>query len=334
MVVPTWVDKNDRWLIRPVQQDLDDPDGPAGHPPGSWPPRWPARPSVVGDFLAPSRPRTFRRVTLRVMTWNLWWRFGPWEERQPAIEAVVAEQRPTCCCSRRCGARATASIAARLAGVLASAARRRADRRTAGRADGGVGFHNAIVSRWPLDRGRRAAAADAPTGRPGTGGSCSPTWPRRGVRGRCASTHLDYQFDQSARAPAAGGRGARRGGRPPRRSRPPTSRRSSAATSTPSPTATRSAWSPVGAAPPRAGCAAQRLLGARRRRVRVARGGGTTRTRSTRPGRNAGSTTCSSSWPRPKPVGNPVAAWLAGVDPVDGVVPSDHAAVVVELPTP
>jgi endonuclease/exonuclease/phosphatase family metal-dependent hydrolase len=40
------------------------------------------------------------------------------------------------------------------------------------------------------------------------------------------------------------------------------------------------------------------------------------------------------SWPRPKPVGNPVAAWLAGVDPVDGVVPSDHAAVVVDVLTP
>ena len=40
------------------------------------------------------------------------------------------------------------------------------------------------------------------------------------------------------------------------------------------------------------------------------------------------------SWPRPKPVGNPVAAWLAGVEPVDGIVPSDHAAVVVDLSTP
>jgi len=37
------------------------------------------------------------------------------------------------------------------------------------------------------------------------------------------------------------------------------------------------------------------------------------------------------SWPRPKPLGNPRRAWLAGVDPVDGVWPSDHAAVVVDL---
>ena len=37
------------------------------------------------------------------------------------------------------------------------------------------------------------------------------------------------------------------------------------------------------------------------------------------------------SYPRAKPLANPVAAWLAGVDPIDGVVPSDHYAVVVEL---
>jgi endonuclease/exonuclease/phosphatase family metal-dependent hydrolase len=27
---------------------------------------------------------------LRVLTWNLWWRFGPWERRQPAIRATLA----------------------------------------------------------------------------------------------------------------------------------------------------------------------------------------------------------------------------------------------------
>lgn len=44
------------------------------------------------------------------------------------------------------------------------------------------------------------------------------------------------------------------------------------------------------------------------------------------------------SWPRPKPVGNPRRAWLAGGEPllVDGstIWPSDHCAVVTELTTP
>jgi hypothetical protein len=44
------------------------------------------------------------------------------------------------------------------------------------------------------------------------------------------------------------------------------------------------------------------------------------------------------SWPRPKPVGNPLSARLVGIEAglVDGaaVWPSDHAAVVAEFQTP
>ena len=53
MVVPTWVDKNDRWLIRPVQQDLVDPDVPAGHPPAAGRLVGP-HDAVVGEYLATS----------------------------------------------------------------------------------------------------------------------------------------------------------------------------------------------------------------------------------------------------------------------------------------
>lgn len=31
---------------------------------------------------------------MRVVTWNLWWRFGPWQERQKAFLAVLRELRP------------------------------------------------------------------------------------------------------------------------------------------------------------------------------------------------------------------------------------------------
>ncbi len=37
------------------------------------------------------------------------------------------------------------------------------------------------------------------------------------------------------------------------------------------------------------------------------------------------------SWPRPKPLGNPVQAFLVGDEPVDGVWPSDHFGVAVDL---
>ncbi|AXK37870.1 endonuclease [Streptomyces armeniacus] len=31
---------------------------------------------------------------MRVLTWNLWWRFGPWRERREAIRTVLREERP------------------------------------------------------------------------------------------------------------------------------------------------------------------------------------------------------------------------------------------------
>jgi endonuclease/exonuclease/phosphatase family metal-dependent hydrolase len=31
------------------------------------------------------------------MSWNLWWRYGPWEQRQQAIAATLAEVRPDLC---------------------------------------------------------------------------------------------------------------------------------------------------------------------------------------------------------------------------------------------
>lgn len=36
-------------------------------------------------------------------------------------------------------------------------------------------------------------------------------------------------------------------------------------------------------------------------------------------------------WPRPRPLGNPVSAWLFGREPVDGVVGSDHWGVAADL---
>ena len=33
----------------------------------------------------------------RIVTWNLWWRFGPWEERMAAIGAVLRHARPDIC---------------------------------------------------------------------------------------------------------------------------------------------------------------------------------------------------------------------------------------------
>ena len=265
------------------------------------------------------------------MTWNLWWRFGPWEERQPAIDAVVAEQRPDVLLLQEVWSEGEASVAARLADVLGGVGR--ADDATGAVADGRVGFHNAIVSRWPL--GARGASAPCPAadGSPGhrrilLADVATPwgAWP-------VASTHLDYQFDQSATRQLAGGHGARRGGRPPRRSRPPTSPSIVGGDFNAVPDSDEIRMVTGRSAPPVPGVLLSDCW------EHVGDGPGSTWRRDNPyqadtawPQRRLDYVFV--RWPRPKPVGNPVAAWLAGVEPVDGVVPSDHAAVVVELLTP
>ena len=34
---------------------------------------------------------------MRIVSWNLWWRYGPWKRRQDAIAATLAETGPDVC---------------------------------------------------------------------------------------------------------------------------------------------------------------------------------------------------------------------------------------------
>jgi len=91
-------------------------------------------------------PRIETRV--RVMTWNLWWRFGPWEARQPAILETIRRVDPDVVCLQevwetRDGENQPAKIAAELGFEHAHVA--------------GLGLDlapeslgNAILSRWPI----------------------------------------------------------------------------------------------------------------------------------------------------------------------------------------
>ncbi len=94
---------------------------------------------------------------MRVLSWNLWWRYGPWEQRQPAIEAVLAEVQPDVCGLQEVWGGPEANQAADLAGWLemfwcwAAAGKGH-------NAEGNELFiGNAILSRWPIT----AQAADA-----------------------------------------------------------------------------------------------------------------------------------------------------------------------------
>ncbi len=104
-------------------------------------------------------PPRLIETRLRVLTWNLWWHFGPWEERQPAIlETLLAVDADIVGLQEVWEADDGRSQAADLAAALGY------DHVYAS----GVSFEfgaerigNAVLSRWPI-RARRRARRPAP----------------------------------------------------------------------------------------------------------------------------------------------------------------------------
>lgn len=118
--------------------------------------------------------------TARILTWNLWWRFGDWRRRMDAIANVLAEVEPDICCFQEVWSTESEDAADQLGAKfgLTHVARSYADdpglwQERIGEA--GVDFGNAIVSRWPLtdtrvlrlpgSEGRTALAVRATTDR-------------------------------------------------------------------------------------------------------------------------------------------------------------------------
>jgi endonuclease/exonuclease/phosphatase family metal-dependent hydrolase len=129
---------------------------------------------------------------LRVLTWNLWWRFGPWEERRPAIEATLARLDADVICLQEVWDDGTACFAAELAAGLgfhhAYGARLDID---------GVRFGNAVLSRWPIVGSEvLALPADSTEEELRTCVRADIDGPRGMLQ--VFSTHLNWRFDQSA----------------------------------------------------------------------------------------------------------------------------------------
>ncbi|MEX2626868.1 MAG: endonuclease/exonuclease/phosphatase family protein [Ilumatobacteraceae bacterium] len=273
-------------------------------------------------------------MTIRVMTWNLWWRFGDHERREPAIIDVLRREAPDIVClqevwaSRDVGGREETQ-ADRLAGALGMHAST-----TEHAWSDGLSFGNAILSRWPI-----ANVADEPLPRfDGRSGHRrvllvridSPwgPWP-------VITTHLDHRFDASATRRrqlhrvmevAAEHRGD------PERELPAVL--GGDLNAVPDSDEIRTTTGRSAGAPP--GIVFSDVW------EQVGDGDGATWRRdnphvadSAWPDRRIDQLMV--SWPRPKPVGNPERAWLAGHGPVDldgePVWPSDHAAVVAEVRT-
>ena len=129
---------------------------------------------------------------LRVLSWNLWWRFGPWEERLPAIVASIERLDADLIALQEVwvadGTSSAHVIAEALGYHVEVAHRLELD---------GVGFGNAVVSRWPIAR-----AAVRPL--PSAGGTdeqrlallAEVEAPNAPVQ--IISTHLNWRHDESA----------------------------------------------------------------------------------------------------------------------------------------
>ena len=130
-------------------------------------------------------------TTMRVATWNLWWRFGPWEARQPAIVD----------CLRRIDADVYA-----LQEVWADDERNQADELAAELGYhavydarlvlDGVRFGNAVLSRWPIasiESKEYVTSGDTAEGRLALRADIDG--PRGGFQ--VFSTHLNWRLDHS-----------------------------------------------------------------------------------------------------------------------------------------
>jgi endonuclease/exonuclease/phosphatase family metal-dependent hydrolase len=108
---------------------------------------------------------------VRVLTWNLWWRFGPWRQRRDAIAAVLDEAQPDLCGLQEVWASPGDQLAAVLADRLGmhwawtpSPAPERWQQRIG---DPTMQIGNAILSRWPITEqaSQRLPATSADNGR-------------------------------------------------------------------------------------------------------------------------------------------------------------------------
>src|ERR1700685_1378281 len=93
---------------------------------------------------------------MRILSWNLWWRYGPWERRREAIAATLAQVNPDLCGLQEIWGGPGQNLAAELAGRLGMHWCWAAAAKTGDTGDKELSTGNAILSRWPI-----AAQAEA-----------------------------------------------------------------------------------------------------------------------------------------------------------------------------
>ncbi len=262
---------------------------------------------------------------MRVLTWNLWWRFGDWEPRQPVLAAELAAQQPDLAFLQEVWAVDGVDQADQLAAATGLHVARTIHL-TGDRHGQPQEFGNAVLCRWPLEIVEQVTLPGL-DGRPSHRSALivsvdAPVLPFLAV-----VTHLAWQYDHSdvrqhqLQAIIDALQRHRDDDGPPvvlggDLNAVPTSDEVRRLTGL-APTYARGlvftdVWDAVGDGPghtwTRDNPNSAEAMWPRRRLDYVL-----------------------VSWPRPKPFLNPLAASLVGVEPRGGVVGSDHYGVVAEL---
>lgn len=129
---------------------------------------------------------------MRIVTWNLWWQFGPWAERQPAITAELRAHEPDVALLQEVWADDDADQAQLLAD--AGGMKMVRTRRVTGEPQR---FGNAILSRWPIMELETARLSDA-EGKPSHRSALAARIEAPSGPWVVVVTHLAWQYDQSA----------------------------------------------------------------------------------------------------------------------------------------
>jgi endonuclease/exonuclease/phosphatase family metal-dependent hydrolase len=267
------------------------------------------------------------RPVLRIVTWNLWWRFGDWEARLPAILRTLAALDADIMCLQEVWAEEDGPDQAQvLAGHLGYESVS-----TTHRWSDGLSIDNAVLSRLPIGSSE-SRALPGPDGEPGPRQVLLADLTGAGGRIPVFTAHLDYRYDASALRTAQAAAVARFVAE--RRSSSPQAFPPVLAGDLNAVPGSDEVRSLTGVAPvPVPGLAFQDAW-----EQGGDGGGGHTWSAANPyladaawPGRRLDYVLV--GWPRPRPVGNIVSCRIAGTEAVDGVQPSDHYAVVADLRT-
>jgi len=127
---------------------------------------------------------------LSVMSWNIWWQFGPWATRAAAIETTIQTHNPDLIALQEVWGDADESYAKNLADMLGYNYHHAASMTM-----NGVGFGNAILSRWPINKTDTITLSGAETGETRNALFAQIAGPRGDIAFFC--THLNWRYEQS-----------------------------------------------------------------------------------------------------------------------------------------